>query len=160
VLIPDAAAPPEQTTFGVPPVDVAPLYATTTAYVVSGLAQTERIRPRDKLVIPMIVVSFTVPGIPGLYTIGIDNYAFSHADPTEYVRERAYNLRRVWALPEPTPDYAEVAAAPTLRLTDLQAAAEAEALASFGGLPATLAALEGNIGTVDVSTLRPPPPPA
>ena len=155
----DAAGPPEQTLFGVPQVDVSELYQPTTAYIVSGLDQGERIRPRDKLVIPMITVHFTVPGIPGLYTIGIDNYAFTHADPTEYLRERAYDLKRVWSLPDQLPAYADVATPPDIPVSELLAAAESDAMANFGGLPGAIAALEGDITPGPLPPLVPPTTP-
>lgn len=106
----DDYAPGPLRTFGDPPVDVGELYVPTTNYQVLGLAQTDRIRPRDGLVIPTIEVSFKVPGLPGVFTIRIDNYAFFHADPLEYMRERSYLIRALYALPSKSPPYVDAAA--------------------------------------------------
>lgn len=132
MLLPDAALPPSSTEFGVPAVDVSALYQPTTAYTVVGLAQEERVRPRDGLVIPTIAVSFVVPPHPGAFTIRIDNYAFTHADPLEYMNERAYLIRSLYALPTVVPPYDQVTGSQATTLADLQAAAEAAALAAIG----------------------------
>jgi hypothetical protein len=91
--------------YGTPPVDVTALYQPTSAYVVRSLSQETRIRPRDGLLIPTIAVLFSVPGLPGNFTIRIDNYAFTHADPLEYMQERSYLIRSLYALPERLPPY-------------------------------------------------------
>src|SRR5213076_3549618 len=96
---------PEQTLFGTPPVDVTALYEPTFDYVVTALLQTDRIRPRDGKLIPTIQVSFQVPGLPSSHTILIDNYAFTHANPLEYMQRRAYVIRGLYALPELLPPY-------------------------------------------------------
>ena len=103
----DDVVPPNIRFFGDPPVDVGELYVPTTAYVVLALAQIDRIRPRDGLVIPTVEVTFRVPGLPGQYTIRIDNYAFTHADVLEYMRERAWVLRSIYALPTPPGTYVD-----------------------------------------------------
>jgi hypothetical protein len=103
MLLPDSALPPESQTFGEPPVDVSALYQPTDDYVVVALAQTERIRPRDGLVIPTVEVSFRVPGLPGIFTIHIDNYAFTHADVLAYMRDRGWLIRSLYALPATIP---------------------------------------------------------
>lgn len=106
----DEFAPGPLRTFGDPPVDVGPLYVPTTAYVVLALSQSERIRPRDGKVVPTIEVSFKVPGKAGVFTIRIDNYAFTHVDVLEYMRERSYLIRALYALPARSPPYGDVAA--------------------------------------------------
>jgi hypothetical protein len=98
-------------TFGEPPVDVGELWLPTTAYIVKALSQSERIRPTDQKVVPTIEVTFVVPGLAGVFTIRIDNYAFTHVDVLEYMRERSYLIRALYALPYPSPPYA--AAAPS-----------------------------------------------
>ena len=120
--------------FGVPPVDVTALYQPTPAYVVLGLTQTDRRRPRDGLIIPTIVVSFRVPGLPGTQTIQIDNYAFTYADPLAYMRERSYMLWAMYALPEQVPPYSDVAPDDVGVLADLNAAAEADAAGMLAGV--------------------------
>jgi hypothetical protein len=99
------AAPIASGAYGTPPVDVTALYQPTPAYVVIGLTQETRIRPRDGKMIPTIAVLFRVPGLPGNFTIRIDNYAFTHADPLEYMRERSYVIHSLYALPEVLPPY-------------------------------------------------------
>jgi hypothetical protein len=79
-------------------VDVTDLYQPTTDYVVLGLSQEDRIRPRDQLVIPTIAVTFTVPGLAGTHELRIDNYAFGVADVLGYLRERTAALRALYAL--------------------------------------------------------------
>ncbi len=98
----------EPTLYGTPPVDVTALYQPTLDYVVTGLMQTDRIRPRDQKLIPTIQVTFQVPGLPGHYTILIDNYAFTHADPLEYMRARAYLIRGLYAIPQVFPPYVPI----------------------------------------------------
>jgi len=107
VVAADDFIPAQLQTFGEPPVDVGDLYIPTPDYVVRGLAQSERIRPRDGLVIPTVEVSFTVPGLPGIFTIRIDNYAFTHADVLAYMRERSYLIRSLYALPATRPPYVD-----------------------------------------------------
>jgi hypothetical protein len=106
----DEFAPGPLRTFGDPPVDVGALYLPTTAYIVKSLSQSERIRPRDQKVIPTVEVTFVVPGFAGVFTIRIDNYAFTHVDVLEYMRERSYLIRALYALPERSPPYGDVAA--------------------------------------------------
>lgn len=131
----DAAGPATQT-FGEPPVDVSELYAPTLDYVVLGLSQEERIRPRDSLVIPTIAVTFRVPGHTGTFTIRIDNYAFTHVDVLPYLQERAWLIRSLYALPAKLPSWSEVAPSSTTTvITELEAAAEAAALASVIAVP-------------------------
>lgn len=113
--------------FGVPPVDVTALYQPTPAYAVLGLTQSERRRPRDGLIIPTIIVSFRVPGLPGTQTIQIDNYAFTYADPLAYMRERSYMLWAMYQLPEQVPAYSEVAPDDAGTLALLNEAAESDA---------------------------------
>lgn len=130
----DAAQAPESTTFGAPPVDVTPLYDSSTAWRTVGLSQEERVRPRDGLVIPTIAVSFIVPPLRGYYTIRIDNYAFTHADVRGYMDERAYLIRGLWALPDQLPPFVPAMSSTQVVTTALEAAAEAAALASLQGL--------------------------
>ena len=59
--------------------------------------------PTDGRAIPTLETSFEVPGVPGLHTILIDNYAFTHADVLGYMRGRAHRLRRIMALPAELP---------------------------------------------------------
>jgi hypothetical protein len=103
-------APPHIRYFGEPQVDVGELYVPTPDYVVLSLAQIERIRPRDSLVIPTVEVSFRVPGLPGIFTIRIDNYAFTHADVLAYMRERSWLIRALYALPAKLPAYVDTGA--------------------------------------------------
>jgi hypothetical protein len=107
----DEFAPGPLRTFGDPPVDVGELYLPTTAYIVKSLSQSERIRPTDQKVVPTIEVTFVVPGLAGVFTIRIDNYAFTHVDVLEYMRQRSYLIRSLYALPAVSPPYADVAAA-------------------------------------------------
>lgn len=88
--------------YGDPEVDVGPLYVPTEDYVVLGVMQTERFPP-DGRVIPTIETTFVVPGVPGTFTLWIDNYAFTHADVLGYLRGRSAKVRRLYALPEVTP---------------------------------------------------------
>jgi hypothetical protein len=99
------ATRPESNLFGQPPVDVTALYVPTLNYVVTGLQQTDRIRPRDGKLIPTIQVAFQVPGSPGNFTILIDNYAFTYANPLEYMNERSYLIRSLYSLPAVLPPY-------------------------------------------------------
>jgi hypothetical protein len=101
-------APGPLQTFGDPPVNVGPLYVPTTNYIVKSLSQSERIRPTDQKVVPTIEVSFIVPGLAGVWTIRIDNYAFTHVDVLAYMRERAYLIRALYALPAVSPPYVDV----------------------------------------------------
>jgi hypothetical protein len=129
----DDSPPPDAQFFGAPQVDVSALYEDQTAYRVISLAQSERIRPRDSLVIPCITVSFAVPPFAGVFTINIDNYAFTHADVTQYMEQRAYLIRGLYALPGQLPAYVPPQTAQQTVIADLEAAAEAAALASIGG---------------------------
>src|SRR6266540_7544351 len=88
--------------FGSPEVDVGPLYVPTADYQVLGLAQEQRLPP-DGRVIPDITVSFLVPGLPGVFTRRIDNYAFTHADVLAYMQERSALIRALYALPGDVP---------------------------------------------------------
>ncbi len=88
--------------FGDPEVDVGPLYVPTADYVVKGVMQTERFPP-DGRVIPTIETIFAVPGVPGSFTLWIDNYAFTHADVLGYLRGRSAKIRRLYALPDVFP---------------------------------------------------------
>ena len=101
-------APGPLATFGDPPVDVAALYVPTADYIVLALSQSERIRPTDQKVVPTVEVSFRVPGLAGVFTIRIDNYAFFHVDVLAYMRERAYLIRALYALPTTLPPYVDV----------------------------------------------------
>jgi hypothetical protein len=96
-------APPAAGAFGYPAVNVAPLYVPTDDWLVVSLAQEDRIRPTDQKLIPTIAVSFSVPGLPGVFTIRIDNYAFAHADVMGYMRERSHLIRALYALPGTLP---------------------------------------------------------
>jgi hypothetical protein len=101
--------PAGATIFGVPPVDVTQLYVPTPAYVVRGLGQEERRRPSDGAIVPTIRVTFTVPGLAGVFSILIDNYAFVYADPLFYMRERSYVIHGLYALPDQLPPYEDFA---------------------------------------------------
>lgn len=101
----DRFTPPASEAFGFPPVDVSPLYVPTVDFVVVSLAQEDRIRPSDGKLVPTIAVMFSVPGLPGQFTIRIDNYAFTFADPVAYVHERAHLIRSLYALPNVLPPY-------------------------------------------------------
>src|SRR5262249_10797759 len=79
-------------------------YIPTELYTVQAAMQTQRY-PSDGRIINTIDVSFTVPGVPGNHSILIDNYAFTHADPVEYLYERAYLLQSVVALPNQLPPF-------------------------------------------------------
>jgi hypothetical protein len=92
-------SPPEADSYGDPPVDVSLLYLPTVEYEVQSVNQTTRY-DRNGRAIQTIEVDFQVEGLPGLYSILIDNYAFDHADPLEYIRHRVYTIRELWALPE------------------------------------------------------------
>jgi hypothetical protein len=94
----DLGNPVPEQRFGDPEVDVGPLYAATVDYVVIGLHQNTRYPP-DGRVIPDIDVTFRIPGLPGTFIRRIDNYAFTHADVLAYMRERALQLRQIFALP-------------------------------------------------------------
>lgn len=104
----DEFAPGPLRTFGEPPVDVGPLYVPTTAYIVISLSQSERIRPTDQKVVPTVEVTFRVPGLAGVFTIRIDNYAFTHVDVLAYMRERSYLIRALSALPAVSPPYVDL----------------------------------------------------
>ena len=82
--------------------DVGPLYQLTDDYQVMSVNQTVR-EPADGRQIATIEVSFVVPGVPGLHSILIDNYAFTHADVLGYMRGRAYRLKRIMGLPADLP---------------------------------------------------------
>jgi hypothetical protein len=99
--------PPEAEHYGDPPVDVSPLYLPTAEYEVQSVNQTTRYA-RDGRAIQTIEVDFQILGLAGLYSILIDNYAFDHADPLEYIRHRVYTVRELWALPERLPPYVAV----------------------------------------------------
>jgi hypothetical protein len=118
---------PDTTRFGTPPVDVTELYVPTSEYVVTSLDQESRIRPRDGRMIPVVTVSFSVPGLPGTFTIKIDNYAFAHADPLLYMRQRSWVIRSLYALPERLPPFEQVASLAVQTGTTLEAAAIAAA---------------------------------
>ena len=99
--------PPGADVYGTPPVDVSRLYLPTNEYVVQSVNQTTRY-PAGGRAIQTIEVDFAVVGLPGIYSILIDNYAFDHADPLEYLRHRTYTIRELWALPERLPPYVPV----------------------------------------------------
>ena len=103
-------APSGAEAFGSPTVDVSPLYVPTPAYIVHSLVQETR-RALDGRIIPTIAVHFNVPGLPGDFVIHIDNYAFTHVDVLEYMRERSYLIHQLYALPELLPSYADAVAA-------------------------------------------------
>lgn len=155
MLVPDAAAfIPETTSFGEPPVDVTALYVPTAAYVVTALDQEMRIRPRDGKLIPTVAVSFTVPGLPGTFTIRIDNYAFEHADPIQYMYERSYLIRGLYAIPDTLPpfDYgAQIGTKPIVTLDSAAATGPTDARAiQWAGTvnprgPAAVAHLEATL---------------
>jgi hypothetical protein len=126
--------PAGATMAGTPPVNVTALYQPTPAYVVLGLTQSDRRRPRDGKIIPTLIVSFRVPGLPGTHTIQIDNYAFLHADVLAYMRERSYLLWSLYALPTVLPPYSEVAPDDVGVIADLNAAAEADAAGELAGV--------------------------
>lgn len=94
----DYGNPLPEVLFGDPEVDVGPLYAATEAWVVIGLAQNARYPP-DGRSIPDIDVTFRIPGLFGTFTRRIDNYAFEHANPVEYMWERVQQLKAIYALP-------------------------------------------------------------
>jgi hypothetical protein len=87
---------------GEPPVDVGPLYVPTEDYAVLGVAQTTR-WPGGGREIPTILTTFLVPGVSGTFSLHIDNYAFTHADPLRDLRGRSAKIRRLAALPEVLP---------------------------------------------------------
>lgn len=99
--------PPEAERYGEPPVDVSRLYLPTAEYEVQSVNQTVRY-DRTGRAIQTIEVDFQILGLPGLYSILIDNYAFDHADPLESIRHRVYNVRELFALPERLPPYVAV----------------------------------------------------
>jgi hypothetical protein len=96
--------PPDATHYGDPPVDLTDIYIPTELYTVQACMQTQRY-PSDGRIINTIDVSFTVPNVPGNHDILIDNYAFTHADPVQYLYERAYLLQSVIALPNQLPPF-------------------------------------------------------
>jgi hypothetical protein len=112
--------PPEAENYGEPPVDASILYLPTNEYVVQSINQTTRY-PADGRAIQTIEVDFNVVGLPGLYSILIDNYAFAHADPLEYLRHRTYTIRELWALPEQLPPYVSVSNIVTAPVVSLDA---------------------------------------
>jgi hypothetical protein len=119
--------PPEADRYGDPPVDVSRLYLPTREYEVQTVNQTVRY-DRTGRAIQTIEVDFQVVGLAGLYSILIDNYAFDHADPLEYIRHRVYTIRELWALPERLPPYVAVGGivtAPIVTLDSLQAVPDA-----------------------------------
>lgn len=99
--------PPEAESYGDPPVDVSPLYLPTAEYEVQTVNQTVRYAKGGRA-IQTIEVDFQIIGLGGLYSILIDNYAFDHADPLEYIRHRVYTMRELWALPDRLPPYVAV----------------------------------------------------
>lgn len=90
-------APLPSVMFGDPPVDVAPLYVPTEDYVVIDVYQTQRF-PDDGRIIPQIAATFTLPGLPGFYTIRLDNYGFTYGDPLGRLRTRSDLIRALYAL--------------------------------------------------------------
>lgn len=118
--------PPEAEHYGDPAVDVSTLYLPTEEYEVQSVNQTTRY-DRTGRAIQTIEVGFQIVGLPGLYSILIDNYAFDHADPLEYIRQRVYKVRELWALPERLPPYVAVGGivtAPIVTLDSLTAVAD------------------------------------
>src|SRR5947199_5656043 len=87
--------PPGAEVYGEPPVDVSSLYVPTDTYEVQSVNQTIR-EPGDGRQIPTIEVGFTRPGDPGLHSILIDNYAFTHADVLGYMRGRSARIGRIY----------------------------------------------------------------
>lgn len=115
--------PPDAERYGDPPVDVSLLYLPTEEYEVQTVNQTVRY-DRTGRAIQTIEVDFQIVGLPGLYSILIDNYAFDHADPLEYIRHRVYTVRELFALPERLPPYVAVGGivtAPIVTLDSLEA---------------------------------------
>jgi len=104
-------APIQETLFGEPEVDVGPLYVPTENYRVLSVSQQMRYPP-DGRVIPDIEVDFVVPDLPGRHIRLIDNYAFTHANVLNYMEERAYLIRQLYALPGRLPPYGEVPPTP------------------------------------------------
>jgi hypothetical protein len=104
-------APIRETLFGDPEVDVGPLYVPTEDYQVQGVSQQIRYPP-DGRAIPTIEVDFVVPGYPGRHIRLIDNYAFTHANVLDYMAERAYLIRELYALPGRLPPYGSVPPTP------------------------------------------------
>jgi hypothetical protein len=99
--------PPDAESYGDPAVDVSPLYLPTAEYEVQTVNQTVRY-DRTGRAVQTIDVDFQILGLPGLYSILIDNYAFDHADPLEYIRHRVYTVRELYALPKRLPPYVPV----------------------------------------------------
>lgn len=91
-------APLPSQMFGDPPVDVAPLYVPTVDYRVLSVYQTQRFPP-DGRVVPQIAATFTIPGLPGTYTIRLDNYGFTYGDPLGRLRDRSAQLRDLYSIP-------------------------------------------------------------
>jgi hypothetical protein len=116
-----AVTPPEAASYGDPPVDVSPLYLPTAEYEVQTVNQTTRY-DRTGRAIQTIEVDFQILGLAGLYSILIDNYAFDHADPLEYIRHRVYTVRELWALPERLPPYVPVYGIVTAPIVTLESA--------------------------------------
>jgi hypothetical protein len=115
--------PPEAERYGDPPVDVSILYLPTAEYEVQSVNQTVRY-DRTGRAIQTIEVDFQIVGLPGLYSILIDNYAFTHADVLEYIRHRVYTVRELFALPERLPPYVAVGGivtAPIVTLDSVEA---------------------------------------
>ncbi len=123
--------PPDAESYGDPPVDVSILYLPTAEYEVQTVNQTVRY-DRTGRAIQTIEVDFQILGLPGLYSILIDNYAFDHADPLEYIRHRVYTVRELFALPERLPPYVAVYGIVTAPIVTLDSVIEATA-AGVGG---------------------------
>jgi hypothetical protein len=117
--------PPEAESYGDPPVDVSILYLPTAEYEVQTVNQTVRY-DRTGRAIQTIEVDFQILGLPGLYSILIDNYAFDHADPLEYIRHRVYTVRELFALPERLPPYVAVYGIVTAPIVTLDSVMEAQ----------------------------------
>jgi hypothetical protein len=112
--------PPEAERYGDPPVDVSILYLPTAEYEVQSVNQTVRY-DRTGRAVQTIEVDFQIVGLPGLYSILIDNYAFDHADPLEYIRHRVYTVRELFELPERLPPYVAVGGIVTAPIVTLDA---------------------------------------
>jgi hypothetical protein len=117
----DVFTPPEAASYGDPPVDVSRLYLPTAEYEVQTVNQTTRYDKAGRAIQTM-EVDFQVLGLPGLYSILIDNYAFDHADPLEYIRHRVYTVRELFALPERLPPYVAVYGIVTAPIVTLDSA--------------------------------------
>lgn len=93
----DDYAPGPLRFFGDPAVDVGPLYVPTEDYVVLSLVQDQRMPP-DGRVIPDIDITFRIPGLPGVFVLRVDNYAFTHVDVLDYMIARVDLIRDLYAL--------------------------------------------------------------